>query len=348
MFHKIRGVFLLVLVFLLVACAAVDDGTDTGEVTAPAATATATDVPEATATSEPATATVPPTEVASPTPPPPTPYDDTFWTADNIFNTILGPAPAPEGWQVQPCEGEAPLLCVSRDQEMLGAVELGVYPLDNHTEFQAILAELGVEPGVALPPDEAHAALSALAENYLAVIREDRQFTFPDDPFIPIGPEPVQVGQLPGMSVGFVHENSAGEVLERYLSYTAFDGHVIYWLTAPYDPANITTFVSDEALTEFEPYLREIVAGLLLPPPVVETDVEAVNVVASDVPLMAVYGQVPLGIAVGMDASQAEPYAVTGASADGRWWRVECSEALTGVCWLPADPQRVRPAAPPG
>lgn len=347
MYDKTYYFFLLVLVVLLGGCAVTDDVTAVPGVTATTGAATATVVPEITATAEAATATVAPTEVVTLTPPP-TPYDDTFWTADNIFNTILGSTSAPEGWQVQPCEGEAPWLCITNGQDFVGLVELGVYPLDTHPEFQAILADLGLEPGVDLQPGDARAALSALAENYLDVIREDREITYPDDPFIPIGPEPVQVGQLPGVTVGFVRENSAGEVLERYLSYAAFDGHAIYWLTAPYDPANVTTFVSDEALTQFEPYLREIVAALLLPPPVVKTDVEAVSVVVGGVSLMGVYGQAPLGIGVLIEASQAEPYIVTGASADGRWWRVECAEALTGVCWLPADPQRVQPALPAG
>jgi hypothetical protein len=34
---------------------------------------------------------------------------------------------------------------------------------------------------------------------------------------------------------------------------------------------------------------------------------------------------------------------VTGASPDGRWWQVVCPQVLSGVCWLPTDPQRVQP-----
>ena len=355
MFHKTYHFFLLVPVVLLAACSVTDNGTDSGDVTATAEPATMTIVPDVTAepatatvvpgvTGEPATVTAVPT--TAPTQPIPTADPNMPWTADNIFNTILGPTPAPEGWQVQPCEGEAPWLCISDGQDIVGYVELIVYPLDTHPDFQAILAELGLEPGTELQPDDARAALAALAQDYLDIIREDRQITYPDDAFIPVEPEPVQVGQLPGLAFGFVRQNTAGEVQERYLNFNAFDGHVIYWLTAPYDPANVTTFVSDEALTQFEPNLREIIAGLLLPPPVVETDVEAVNVVASGVPLTTVYGLGQLGAGILVEASQAEPYVVTGASPDGRWWRVECAEALAGICWLPADGQRVRPVTP--
>ncbi len=33
-----------------------------------------------------------------------------------------------------------------------------------------------------------------------------------------------------------------------------------------------------------------------------------------------------------------QPLAVTGASADGRWWRVTCPDTLASTCWLAADP----------
>ena len=345
--NQIRFLLVAILPLLLLA-ACTSTGGEPPAVSTPTVTimttepATATGEPAITATAELATATVPPPEVASPTSPPPTPYDGTFWTAGNVFSIILGPAPAPAGWQVQPCEGEAPWLCLLDGQDIVGYVELSVYPLDTHPDFQAILAELGLEAGLELPPDDTRAALAALAQDYLDIIREDRQITYPDDTFIRIEPEPVQVGQLPGLAFGFVRENAAGEVQERYLNFNAFDGRVIYWLTAPYDPANVTTFVSDEALTQFEPHLREIIAGLLLPPPVVETDVATVNVIAGGVPLTTLYGLGQLGAGILVEASQAGPYVVTGASPDGRWWRVECAEALAGVCWLPADPQRVR------
>jgi hypothetical protein len=29
---------------------------------------------------------------------------------------------------------------------------------------------------------------------------------------------------------------------------------------------------------------------------------------------------------------------VTGASVDGRWWRVTCPNTPAGACWLAADP----------
>lgn len=40
---------------------------------------------------------------------------------------------------------------------------------------------------------------------------------------------------------------------------------------------------------------------------------------------------------------------VIGASADGQWWRIICSEEVAGDgCWISADPDVTRPSVPPG
>lgn len=273
------------------------------------------------------------------------------WSVVNPFYYLLGPTPAPEGWTVEPCEGEAALLCIADEQGSIGAAELLINPLDTNPEFQAFLEEQGITLDSAPEPGEAYdtavrAALTAQAEQYFDIFEADRAFTYPNDLFTRLSPEPVLLGTLPGLAFGFTREDASGAIAERYLNLAAYDQGVLYWLTAPYDPANITTFASDEALIEFEPYLREIAAGLQLPPPVAETDVEVVNVVVDGVTLTAVYGQGLFGVGINVAASQEAPYAVTGTSPDGRWWQVVCPEVLSQVCWLPADPQRVEPVAP--
>jgi hypothetical protein len=210
------------------------------------------------------------------------------------------------------------------------------------------LAEQGITLDDAPEPGEAYdtavrAALTAQAERYLDLIEADRAFTYPDDPFTRLDPEPVMLGSLPGLAFGFMREDAIG-VAERYLNIAAYNAGVLYWFAAPYDPANVTTFISDEALLQFERYFREIAAGLQLPPPVVETEVDAINVIADGVQLTAVYGQGPFGVGAPVDATQDAPYTVTGASPDGRWWQAVCPEVLSQTCWLPADPQRVEPA----
>ena len=319
MFWKIRLIFFMIFTLLTVACTA------------------------ANASNEP----IEPDAAPIIDEPIPTPYVDTFWTAENIFATILTETTLPDGWQVEPCEGVSAFLCVRKDEEIVGAVELGVYPLESNPNFQAMLAAQQISPESADQVDvhdpAVHSALLALAEDHLKSIAADRQITTPDDPFIRIEPKPIQLGALPGLALGFVHESPAGEVIERYLSHVAFDGRVLYWVTAAYDPANFSTFVSDEMLTEFAATLPEILSNLHLPPPVMETDVHAVNVVGNDVFFTAVYGEGLYGIGVLESISQDDPIPVTGVSPDGRWWRVECTTSLSGICWLPADPQRVRP-----
>jgi hypothetical protein len=70
------------------------------------------------------------------------------------------------------------------------------------------------------------------------------------------------MGILPALAFGFVHSDPAGEVVERYLNVAAFDQNAIYWFGINYDPLNVSTFVSDEAVTQFSPYFRQIAATL--------------------------------------------------------------------------------------
>jgi hypothetical protein len=287
------------------------------------------------------------TEIPMGTHPIPT-LDPNAWSAINPLHILLGPTPAPADWMVQPCEGEAALLCISDEQQAIGTAELLITPLDTNPEFQAFLEEQGITPNATPEAGEAYetavrAALAAQAGHYLDIIEADREFTYPDDPFNRLEPEPALLGELPGLAFGFTREDASGVVSERYLNIATYDRGVLYWLAAPFDPGNVTTFDSDEALLEFEPYLREIAAGLRLPPPVVETDAEVVSVLESGVQLAAVYGQGFFGAGTLVEASQDEPYTVTGASPDGRWWQVVCPQVLSGVCWLPTDPQRVQP-----
>ncbi len=288
-------------------------------------------------------ATAEPTIQPVETRPIPTQAPNAPWLPLNIFLSLLGPTPAPEGWEVIPCEGSGPFLCVLEGTELVGSAKLSVTSLDNHPDFQAILEAQGLTPGeIPGAEDEAavRAALEALGMLYLDVIEADRAITYPDDTFTPLEFVPISMGQLPGLALGFVRTNATGGVEERYLSYVSFDGTAIYWLTAPYDPNNVITFQTDEALLAYEPFLLQTAEGVQLPLPVLDTEVTSVNVVSGDLFPTAAYGE---GLIPGEPAAQNEPYEVTGISRDGRWWQVACSEALAGVCWLPADPDRVQP-----
>src|SRR5688500_7492605 len=101
----------------------------------------------------------------------------------NPFPKILGPAPAPEGWSVQPCSGDAPFLCVLEGAQNIGFVHLSSYPLETMTDFQKMLSDAGVDAESFDYKDAGHAAkvrqaLTAFVENYHITIMQDRQATF--------------------------------------------------------------------------------------------------------------------------------------------------------------------------
>jgi hypothetical protein len=280
-----------------------------------------------------ATATTPPTAAPIATVSPLVP-----WNRGNIFAPILGDVPA--GWQVEPCEGEAPMLCVAEGQDFLGPVELLVIPLRSYEEFQGYLEEQGLTVGQAPQESEAYdaaarAALADLAESHLAVIQADREATYrPGVRFEPLPLEPAAIGRLPGLTFGFVSIDDDENVTERYRNVVTFDGQAIYWLGAPYDPANVTTWVSEEALRRFEPALLEVAAALEVPLPAVATEVNQIEVVGDEVYFNAAYGEGALE-----PAPTGAPIPVLGISPDGRWWQVQCFE--TQLCWLPADGENV-------
>ena len=65
----------------------------------------------------------------------------------NIWQKILGNTAAPTNWQVAACKGNAPLLCVSSKGELLGTVEINVYPLANNEDFRKKLVAAGIPTG---------------------------------------------------------------------------------------------------------------------------------------------------------------------------------------------------------
>ncbi|MCI0394911.1 MAG: hypothetical protein L0332_05565 [Chloroflexi bacterium] len=235
------------------------------------------------ATSTPVTPAITPTNTiaapaVSPSPPPPVSPSSPAGPetapapSGNPFHTLLGPATLPEEWAVEPCPGDAPFLCVARNGQNVGYVELLSLPLADQTDFQAILEAHGLTPGARPEAGDtyaasARAALADLAANYLASVEADRQQTYPPGArFIPSPMEPVRVGVLPGLSFGFTSVGADEAILERYVNYAAFDEDTLYWLGAQYDPQNVTTFTTDDDLLAFVPYLQGIVAALRLPP----------------------------------------------------------------------------------
>jgi hypothetical protein len=177
---------------------------------------------------------------------------------------------APDGWQVEPCEGEVAVFCISDGPENVGFAEFLLFALSGYSDDHIVpltAKELPTDAAAYTADQQlvAEQALMSLAEEHLAVIAEDRAITFPHDTFTPLEMELLTMGALPALAFGFVRTDAAGEVQERYLNVAAFDQQFIYWFGINYDPANVSTFVSDTAVTQFAPAFHQIAASLPVP-----------------------------------------------------------------------------------
>jgi hypothetical protein len=188
----------------------------------------------------------------------------------HLIDSIPQPITAPDGWEIRPCEGMAPLLCIQTDEGEMGSSELGVYALRTYPDFYPILAKYGIPFGSIDVESQAYqeGARPALEEKIaemMVSLAEDRAIGRPQWNFVPLAIEPIQFGELPGLQYGFMMTDSEGNIQERVLSHVAFDENHIYFFVAVNDPDAVWTLPSDEALLTFEPYLRQIIAGLPLP-----------------------------------------------------------------------------------
>lgn len=187
--------------------------------------------------------------------------------AREIIEGVATPIPAPDGWTVAPCEGMAPMLCIKGD-DVNTAVELGLYPLAKHWDFQAFMAENGIYPETMESGSEEHRTaapqvLRTFVEDHMRVIAADRAFTFGDSlTFTPLEVEDISFGGLPGIQYGFVVTGTGGAVQERVIAFAAFDAEYLYIINGVYDPEYIPSFPSEDALLTFAPSLRQIVAQL--------------------------------------------------------------------------------------
>jgi hypothetical protein len=73
---------------------------------------------------------------------------DTKAAHSNPWQWVLGETAAPPGWQVEPCPGEAPFLCVIKNGELIGTVELQRWDVAQMPILQAQFRDLGLTPGL--------------------------------------------------------------------------------------------------------------------------------------------------------------------------------------------------------
>ena len=204
-----------------------------------------------------------------------TPFSDTHYSRGNPWQWLLAETPLPQGWEVQACEPTQPFLCVTKQGQRIGTVELQRWDLEQLPELQSEFSELGLVPGLITYDNLSDRAkvLTALQANiadYYETIRADRLATYGTQAaFVALVPEEVSVGRLPGLAYGFSRVTKTDEVQERYLSYMAFDGsRYVYNITTSFDPlAETGTFDELDDFETFVPYLNTLVTALNLPHP---------------------------------------------------------------------------------
>ncbi len=205
---------------------------------------------------------------------PPTTFAKTVTQIEgNTWKQILGTTPTPNGWKIAPCEGNAPLLCVSSQEEIVGTVEIGVYPVKDNPKFQKHLTDAGIPLDSQVDyqspeyQNQLLTALKAWVADLNTTFAKDRQDTYKDQIiFSAYPPQPASVGQLQGIRYGFVGIKPGGGVQEQHISHVAFDGKSMYVITTAFDPDSITgKFEELENLAIFQPYLSAIAADLNLP-----------------------------------------------------------------------------------
>jgi hypothetical protein len=191
----------------------------------------------------------------------------------NIWQNILSNASAPTDWQVAPCSGNAPLLCVSSQGKVLGTVEIGVFPLEKNPAFQKQLEAAGIPANTKIDyqspqyQTQLWTALKAWVTDYYTTIAKDRLLSYGKEIiFSSYPPQLVTIGKLPAIRYGFAGIKRQGGVQEQHISHVTFDGTALYVISAAFDPGSATgKFDKLEDLAIFQPYLYAIASDLKLP-----------------------------------------------------------------------------------
>lgn len=159
---------------------------------------------------------------------------------------------APDGWTVAPCEGSAPILCITTDDGAYGYAEMLVMPIET----------LGAESPIHV--GDSADVLEALMSDHLESVTADRLAVNSADVITPLPYVAARMGNLPALTSGFTRSDASDVVQERYLYVIAYDTRNLYWFTTSYDPASISTFDSDATLSAFAPYFQMMPASLPL------------------------------------------------------------------------------------
>lgn len=167
-------------------------------------------------------------------------------------------ATLPEGWSVTGCEGSAPLMCVSRDDEVVGLLEAF---LASPSTFE-----------IWDPTADDETTLRAIAANYVSTFVEDRAVGCGAGYVVePLEPRPIVLGGTPGLTYGFRGTAEDGTPSELHIQYAAISADRLIVVTAAaYDeggcPGKDDLISFDTATLEgFAPHLDRLMEASPLP-----------------------------------------------------------------------------------
>jgi hypothetical protein len=224
---------LLGLTLVVAACG----GDEAEQTTTTTASPTTTSAPTTTTTTtQPTTTTTVPTETGV-----------IDWDDPSRIVTLA------DGWTVARCEGQAPLLCVARDGEVVGVVEWFVADPYTYTMFD--------------PELDDQTNLRAIAASFVAAFEQDRTSGCGADYVLePFEPAAFDLGGAPGLAYGFRGTTGDGMPSELILQYaTLAHERLVLLVAAAYDEGgcpgkdDLTSFDS-ASLDEFRPHLEALLA----------------------------------------------------------------------------------------
>lgn len=151
------------------------------------------------------------------------------------------------GWTVESCAGDAPILCVRDGDRPVGTVEVSTYPV------------------------EAGMALSDRVADLYSMVEQDRASTCgPDHALDTAEPEAATVGGADGLHYGFALRAPDGTVTEATDAYMVELAGTLYVVNAAAQlpgscPGGLEGAFTPADLDTFAPYLADLVVGLPLP-----------------------------------------------------------------------------------
>jgi hypothetical protein len=172
------------------------------------------------------------------------------------------PLDAGDGWRLDDCEGDAPIVCVDRDGEPAGFLEV--------VEFPVASFDVMAEP---LADGDDDAALDALASSFGTDLAADRSLGCGEGYVVdPLPVTHLTTGDGPAVRYGLVGTTAGGEVSERVVQYAAIRGDsLVVLVAAAYDADGCLVAEGEEfapdVLEAFQPVLDRVVAASPMPAP---------------------------------------------------------------------------------